>query len=178
MSKYHQSPQLWRLIEQLKVQAQLKAEYGAKGIRQPLAKAERALKDAVRELQALPIDETLAKREPNDLAQIKGLRPAGPRRIWETFDRAAYGDRLEGALLGRMAGCTLGAPVEFWSIVRMRALAEENGDAFPPTDYWLGGSGVTSRQSIPSKNPLRNGRISRFLLRVRVPSISGCCNAE
>jgi ADP-ribosylglycohydrolase len=94
------------------------------------------LKDALRELQALPIDETLAKREPNDLAQIKSLRPAGPRGIWETFDRVAYVDRLEGALLGRMAACTLGAPVEFWSIERMRTLAEENGDAFPPTDYW------------------------------------------
>ena len=35
-----------------------------------------------------------------------------------------------------MAGCTLGAPVEFWPIDRMEALAQENGDDFPPTDYW------------------------------------------
>ncbi|MDP6629586.1 MAG: ADP-ribosylglycohydrolase family protein [Kiritimatiellia bacterium] len=136
MKHYPKIPEYGKLIDHLKLQAQLKAEYGAKGISQPLAKAERALKDAVRELQALPIDETLAKREPNDLAKIKSLRPTGIRRIWETFDRAAYGDRLEGALLGRMAGCTLGAPVEFWPIVKMRELAEENGDAFPPTDYW------------------------------------------
>lgn len=137
MSKYHKIPQLWRLIEQLKVQAQLKAEYGAKGIRQPLVQAERALKHALRELKTLPIDEKLARREPNDLARIKSLRPAGPRRIWDQFDRVAYRERLEGALLGRMAGCTLGAPVELWSIERIRRLAEDNGDAFPPTDYWL-----------------------------------------
>ena len=47
-----------------------------------------------------------------------------------------YPDRLEGALLGRMAGCTLGAPVEGWPIDKMQALAEENGNAFPPEDYW------------------------------------------
>jgi ADP-ribosylglycohydrolase len=45
-----------------------------------------------------------------------------------------YFERLEGALYGRMAGCTLGAPVEFWPIAEMAALAEENGDDFPPTD--------------------------------------------
>lgn len=28
------------------------------------------------------------------------------------------------------------APVELWPIAKMAALAEENGDDFPPTDYW------------------------------------------
>jgi ADP-ribosylglycohydrolase len=35
-----------------------------------------------------------------------------------------------------MAGCILGAVVESWSIDAMEKLAKENGDAFPPTDYW------------------------------------------
>jgi ADP-ribosylglycohydrolase len=39
-------------------------------------------------------------------------------------------------LIGRFAGCTLGAPVEGWSITKMEALARENGDSFPPSDYW------------------------------------------
>jgi ADP-ribosylglycohydrolase len=134
--KYPNTPDFNVLTEELKLYTQLKSEYGATGISKPLANATKALRSALTELKRLPIDRDLAKQEPNDLAQIQALRPTGPRRLWKTVDRHTYGDRLEGALLGRMAGCTLGAPVEFWKIDRMKALAEENGDAFPPTDYW------------------------------------------
>ena len=134
--KYSKTPNFERLTEHLKLYAQLKSEYGAKGISKPLANAAKALRSALTELQRLPIDRTLAKQEPNDLGQIQALRPAGHRRIWSTFDKHTYDDRLEGALLGRMAGCTLGAPVEFWPIASMKALAEENGEPFPPVDYW------------------------------------------
>lgn len=146
MSKYPKIPKYRQLADQLELQAQLKAEYGARDIVQPLARAERALKAALRELKALPIDKALAGQEPNDLGRIKSLRPAGPRRIWKSFDADAYAERIEGALLGRMAGCTLGAPVEFWSVERMRELARENGDTFPPTDYW---------SRVPNPNSMR-----------------------
>jgi ADP-ribosylglycohydrolase len=56
--------------------------------------------------------------------------------MWSSFQAAAYADRIEGALLGRMAGCTLGAPVEGWSIWQMETLAKENNEPFPPADYW------------------------------------------
>ena len=75
-------------------------------------------------------------QKPSTLAAIRQMRPQGPRRLWSGLDRAAYRRRLAGALLGRFAGCTLGAPVEFWTIEAMRSLARENGDGFPPTDYW------------------------------------------
>lgn len=78
----------------------------------------------------------MTTREPNALPAIRALRGPGPRRLWATLKRDVYFERLEGALYGRMAGCTLGAPVEFWPIAKMAALAEENGDGFPPTDYW------------------------------------------
>jgi len=52
------------------------------------------------------------------------------------LDPAVYRERLEGALLGRMAGNVLGAPVEFWSIERMENLAKETGNHYPPVDYW------------------------------------------
>jgi ADP-ribosylglycohydrolase len=87
-------------------------------------------------LKRLPPGAALARKEPNPLAAIRKLRPAGPRRMWKSFDRAEYLQRLEGALLGRMAGCTLGAPVEFWDIPKMQDLARENGQKFPPTEYW------------------------------------------
>jgi len=134
--RYPKWPEFQKLVERLILEAQLKAEYGAKGISGPLARAERELRAAIRAVQILPIDKALATREPNDLAAIRALRPKGPRRIWSDVRTEAYRDRLAGALLARMAGCTLGAPVENWPIAKMQALAEENGDDFPPTDYW------------------------------------------
>lgn len=44
--------------------------------------------------------------------------------------------RIKGALLGRFAGCTLGIPVENWSIEEMQKKAAYEGGDFPPTDYW------------------------------------------
>ena len=136
MMKYPNTPDFNKLVEEITLYAQLKSEYGAKGISVPLAHAAKALKSATAEVKRLPIDQDLAKREPNNLGRIQALRPAGPRRMWNAFDGDTYGDRLEGALLGRMAGCTLGAPVEFWPVEKMKALAEENGEPFPPTNYW------------------------------------------
>jgi ADP-ribosylglycohydrolase len=84
----------------------------------------------------LRVDPVQAAREPDDLGTIRALRGPGPRRLWQDLQEDVYSERLAGALFGRMAGCTLGAPVEFWPIAEMAALAEENGDDFPPTDYW------------------------------------------
>ena len=97
---------------------------------------EETLTQAVDEIKQLPVDQEMANRKPNGLAEIRALRPQGPRRIWRQFDQSAYLERLEGAPLGRFAGRTLGAPVEGWPVAKMKALAEENGQAFPPADYW------------------------------------------
>lgn len=133
---YPKARQFQELVKQINLYTQLKSEYGAKGVSPILADAEKTLRSALAELKKLPIDKELAKKEPNSLKQIQALRPKGPRRLWDGFDKAAYTNRLEGALIGRMAGCTLGAIVEFWPIPKMKALARENGDDFPPTDYW------------------------------------------
>ncbi len=133
---YPKLPDLQKLAEEIKLQAQLKAEYGAKGIAPALKKSEKELQRTLERLKKLPVNRALAKKEPDALKQILALRPAGPRRIWNGFETDSCLDKLEGALLGRMAGCTLGAPVEFWPIEKMKALAKENADNFPPTDYW------------------------------------------
>lgn len=135
-ARYPRIPDFTKLTEQLELYAQLKSEYGAGGISPILSKAAKAIRSALAQMKTLPIDSELAEIEPNDLKQIHSLRPVGSRRLWEGLKRASYLNRLEGALLGRMAGCTLGAPVEFWSIDKMKALAAENADTFPPTDYW------------------------------------------
>jgi ADP-ribosylglycohydrolase len=134
---YPKIPEFRKIATELELYSQLKAEYGATGIYDPLAEAAGAMRAALARLKRLPIDPALAKREPNSLSAIRSLRPAGPRKMWRSFDRSVYRERLEGALLGRMAGCTLGAPVEFWSVEKMKMLADENRDSFPPTDYWV-----------------------------------------
>ena len=48
-----------------------------------------------------------------------------------------YRDKLRAAFLGRAAGCTLGAPVEGWTLEKMEQYAEETGiSEYPLTDYW------------------------------------------
>jgi len=124
------------LVNQILYYSQLKHEYGASGITRLLAGTERSLKSALARMQQLPIDQTQSRQEPNDLRAIQQLRPAGPRRLWKRFYPAAYRGRIEGALLGRFAGCVLGVSVENWTIENMKNLAKENGVPFPPDDYW------------------------------------------
>ncbi len=133
---YPSTDDLTQLTEQLQLYAQLQHEYEAKGVGPIIARARKGLASELRKLRALETGAGVARREPNALAAIRRLRPRGPRRMWSAFDRKEYLDRLEGAMLGRFAGCTLGAPVEFWPVEKMEDLARENGDDFPPTDYW------------------------------------------
>lgn len=47
-----------------------------------------------------------------------------------------YYKRLKGAIIGRFVGCTLGVPVEGYSISKMEQIAKETNTPFPPTEYW------------------------------------------
>ncbi len=123
-------------LNQVNDWAALQHEYGADGIEEILLQLENQIESACTLIRQRPIDPERAAQEPNDLAAIRALRPDGPRRMWQTFNESSYADRLEGALLGRFAGCTLGAPVEFWPVEKMANLAKENGLSFPPRDYW------------------------------------------
>ncbi len=133
---YPDVTKLRHLLEQLHLYSHLKHDYDAPGITALLTQAEQFLQTSLEQLQALPVDAVLALQEPNDLAHIRQLRPDGPRRLWHSLDNTIYREKLEGALLGRMAGNVLGVPVEGWSPQRMEALARENNEPFPPADYW------------------------------------------
>nr|PZN11870.1 MAG: ADP-ribosylglycohydrolase family protein [Caldicoprobacter oshimai] len=134
--EYPQIPNYHVLIDHLIEYAKLRCEYGAQGVESILKEVEESLKNAIFRINELPIDERLAQHEPNSLSEIRKLRPNGPRRLWKKFQKDKYLNKLEGALLARMAGCTLGAIVEGWSIESMQEWANFIGDPFPPVDYW------------------------------------------
>ncbi|MDD4796649.1 MAG: ADP-ribosylglycohydrolase family protein [Eubacteriales bacterium] len=117
--------------------SRLKHENGSQDVDAALLAAEEGLKAALEHLKNLPECPELAAREPDDLAAIQALRPDGPRRLWKELDADTYADRLQAAFLGRIAGCTLGAPVEFWPVSEMEDWAAYIGQEFPPRDYWL-----------------------------------------
>ena len=115
--------------------AQQKEEFGAPGVAEKVAEIEALLKQKVAELDALPNDAALEQAEPDDLATILSLRPAGKRRMWSSIPDN-FRERLEGSWLGRCAGCTLGSIVEGWTVERMEQWAEYLGDEYPLVDYW------------------------------------------
>lgn len=136
--KYPEFPDLERGVAGLREFVRLKVEYGSSPA--ALAAALKACREQVwqilRQVEALQEDPELKRLEPDDLEGIRRLRPQAERALWQHFDRSRYDERLAGAFLGRMAGCTLGAPVEFWPVEEMRDWAGWIGDAFPPRDYW------------------------------------------
>jgi len=135
---YPDFPDLKLLQEQLLEYARLKYEMGAdrEKLQGVLDRAAHAIRSLIDEAKGLDIDPVLARQEPDSLDAIRSLRPDGPRRLWKDFNKDKYIERLMGAFVGRMAGCTLGAPVEFWSVEAMADWAGYIGDPFPPVDYW------------------------------------------
>lgn len=75
-------------------------------------------------------------KQPDKLEDILALRVSDADVSPSCPDRLS--SRIKGALVGRLAGCMLGVPVENYSILRMQAIAMESGTSFPPTTYWKG----------------------------------------
>jgi ADP-ribosylglycohydrolase len=123
---------LQRLAEEVSLWADLRHEQGA-DVSGAVEGTVKALKHARRELRKWDAG---AEKEPDDLEGIRAQRPDGARRLWESLQSGGLKDRVRGAWLGRVAGCTLGAPVENWSVADMALLAARSGAPFPPEDYW------------------------------------------
>jgi hypothetical protein len=86
-------------------------------------------------VQTLPRRDDYEHVEPHDLAGIRAARPPRPRLArWRGGGRA-FRERLHGGLLGRIAGCLLGKPVEGWRRASIRVHAEQTGN-WPLTSYF------------------------------------------
>ena len=75
-------------------------------------------------------------KQPDDLQEILKCRPQNADVSPKQPDNLR--NRIKGALVGRLAGCMLGVPVENYPILRMQAIAYETGTSFPPVTYWRG----------------------------------------
>jgi len=123
-------------LNDLLLWAELRHEQGHVAASVEMKRLARHLVATRKKLEILTYSPAGARDEPNEFADIRAARPAGPRKLWTAFDAKAYAPRVAGAWLARAAGCTLGAAVEGWPIDRMENLARHCKMAFPPTDYW------------------------------------------
>ena len=128
---------LHHTLDDVLLWADLRLEQGA-NIAPIMKRLRKELKEIRRELHRAKPGGKMRKAQPDGLDAIRALRPEGPRKLWAKLNVRGLRDRLEGAWIGRAAGCTLGAPVEGWRIEDMEQLARRHGMAFPPEDYWAG----------------------------------------
>lgn len=126
---------LWEKVDDITRYLRLSAEFGCsdKG-KELLENFEQDIDRIIEQFQELVLAQKDAD-EPDDLDAIRALRPAGPRRMTDNL-REDYPERLRGAFYGRMAGCTLGAALEFNPVDIMEEWAEYFGDEYPLKDYW------------------------------------------
>lgn len=115
--------------------SQLAAEFGeGEKSEEILQSLRQSMQDVMETYQSLALS-CHDPDEPDDLESIRALRPDGPRRLCEGIP-ADYASRLRGALNGRMAGCTLGAALEFHPTDDAKNWAQHFGDDYPLTDYF------------------------------------------
>ncbi|TMV43577.1 ADP-ribosylglycohydrolase family protein [Paenibacillus mesophilus] len=88
------------------------------------------------EMIALPIRSDFPYEEPSELADIRALRPDGPRKLSDSLDEAGWQDKFYGAWLGRSAGCALGKPLEAWPYMG----GTENNPGWRNVQLWFEGA--------------------------------------
>lgn len=113
--------------------AEYKQEMGAEGIEEIIEETEKVLQSFIDKLNGLK-DKVVPENEPDELADIEKQYTLNYER--KTMDEAAYLKKLQGAMFGRFAGCSLGAPVEFATAEQMELLSKYLKQEFPPVHYW------------------------------------------
>ncbi len=71
-------------------------------------------------LEDLPMDPDWKYEEPDELDQIRALRPEGPRKLEMNLTEEELLAKFHSAWRGRSVGCALGKPVEGWPRKRIK----------------------------------------------------------
>ncbi len=119
-------------------------------IDETIAKVNAMLNESFNEFLTLKVPNELDEEEPNDYEAILKKCPVGSKKLWDIVPDD-FSKKLKGALLGRFAGCTLGAPVEGWSAKDIEAYANEHG-----LEYVTDSTNLTDEYT---RNRIRHGVI-------------------
>lgn len=136
---YPDFKQIDQKIDLIKQYINLEHELDSSAYLDVLQKMENDLNGCLQSLSTNSELIPIKSQEPDNWDEIQLLASGNASSdafLLDQWDSGQYRDRLEGALLGRFAGCLLGVPVELWPVEKMKRFARENGDAFPPVDYW------------------------------------------
>ena len=133
---YPPLPDFAELSDALVRYSRLATEFGYDGeAAEVLRRVEEMLKSHIHQLSEIVEHARPDEHEPEDLDAIRAQRPPGTHRLTDTLPEN-YRDRWMGAFLGRGAGCTLGAALEFRGVEEMEQWARYCGDPYPLRDYW------------------------------------------
>jgi len=117
-----------KILDELKKWAEIRNEQDGRTTRLDITDKVTALE----KIEELKNSEVVDINEPNGLQEILSLCNLGYEKHFATD----YDKRLKGALIGRLAGCILGVPVENFSIKEMQEIAEKCSMQYPPVEYW------------------------------------------
>lgn len=94
-----------------------------------------------KELENLPRQSDFKYVEPDELDEIRALRPAERGKAVTDFDHEALLDKMHGAYTGRFVGCALGQVVEGWPMDKIKDYLQKV-DNYPLHDF-------ISRKAVP-----------------------------
>lgn len=106
---------------------------GSEGINELMDEAEIAIQKIIDKINSLK-EKTITENEPEDIEVLKSM--FGKTSNARSISDEEYKNKLKGAMFGRFAGCSLGAPVEFATAEQMELLSSILGSQFPPVHYW------------------------------------------
>ena len=132
-------------LDDLNRYVKLAVEFGYQAEAEETVQAYQAfLQERLKRMDALIQSARPNPEEPETLEEIRAQRPQGEHRLCGAIP-PDYRERWQGSFLGRGAGCTLGAALEFSGVEEMERWASYCGDAYPLQDYW-------SRVKLPFEN--------------------------
>ena len=96
------------------------------------------IEEVAAQLTGLPMRPEWPYEEPDELDEIRRLRPAGPRVLSLNLSDGEMLERFHGAWRGRCVGCALGRPVEGKTRDWIRTLLIARGE-WELNDFFRGG---------------------------------------
>jgi hypothetical protein len=123
-------------FDDLRRYALLASEFGYnKEAEDGLQKIDQFIEDMHVEFNALVENPQADPDEPETIDGIRLQRPDAKHKFIDRLPKD-YSERWFGSFMGRGAGCTLGAGLEFQSVANMEKWAKHFGEKYPLTDYW------------------------------------------